>query len=171
MLQSFEVPIIEQVKYHVTSPKQCLNCQLNCSFHSLYVPFPSIRTRPSATCLFLCTFPHHIPPFEVLALLHGTPRASAWHDLVSHVPCFECGILVLSLPYPCEYMFEHGCRFLCATRSVARLVTSARLKSHSALTSKKSHSIGGDLRGRLSLPFFNEETTLWQVVKECTGYF
>jgi hypothetical protein len=88
----------------------------------------------------------HIPFFEVLASPHGAPRASAWHDLVLLVLCFECGILVLSLPYPCEYMFEHGCRYLCAARSRARRVTSARLKSHSALTSKKRHSIGGNLR-------------------------
>jgi hypothetical protein len=99
MLQSFEVPIIEQMENHATSPKQCLSCQLNFLSELSYIPFPSSRTRLSAIGLFLCTSSHHILPVEVLASLDGTPHASASHDLALYVVCFECNVLVSSLPY------------------------------------------------------------------------
>jgi hypothetical protein len=41
-----------------------------------FIYIPSIYTRQSATCLFLCTSFHRTSPFGVLVLLHGTPRAS-----------------------------------------------------------------------------------------------
>jgi hypothetical protein len=90
MLQSFEVPIIEWIRNHATSLKQCLNCQLSFSFQISYVSPPSICTRPSVTCLLLCTCPppHHIPHFKSLVLSDGIGESQAFPPLESG-PCAQ----------------------------------------------------------------------------------
>jgi hypothetical protein len=97
--ERFEVPILGQLRFDATSLKQCPSSRLNFSFQLAYVPSPSIRTRPSATCLFLCTSSHDVPPFEVLSSSHSTPRASARHDLVLHTLYTATQRLAFQIPY------------------------------------------------------------------------
>lgn len=60
MLQSSEVAVIEQMRNHAMS-QTVLELTVKLCITTPVCTTSVMCTRPSATCLFLCTFPYHVP--------------------------------------------------------------------------------------------------------------